>query len=72
MYDDPTHIRDHVIKLRLNDEERAVVDALARYNRAQPAAFVRELVMSSVRQSVRQMDRTQGQQQQGSAVDRAG
>lgn len=48
MYDDPAHIRDREIKVRLNDEELAVVDALARYNRRQRAAFVRELVMASV------------------------
>lgn len=48
MYDDPTHIRDHEIKVRLSDAELAVVDALARYNRRQRAAFIRELVMASV------------------------
>ncbi|WP_458068666.1 ribbon-helix-helix protein, CopG family [Rhodanobacter sp. BL-MT-08] len=48
MYDDPSHIRDREIKVRLNDEELAVVDALARYNRRQRAAFIRELVMASV------------------------
>lgn len=48
MYDDPAHIRDREIKVRLNDDELAVVDALARYNRRQRAAFVRELVMASV------------------------
>ncbi len=48
MYDDPTHIRDREIKVRLNDEELAVVDALARYNRRQRAAFIRDLLMASV------------------------
>jgi hypothetical protein len=48
MYDDPAHIRDREIKVRLNDDELAVVDALARYNRRQRAAFVRDLVMASV------------------------
>jgi hypothetical protein len=48
MYDDPTHIRDHEIKVRLSEAELAVVDALARYNHRQRAAFVRELVMASV------------------------
>lgn len=48
MYDDPAHIRAHEIKARLNDDELAVVDALARYNQRQRAAFVRELVMASV------------------------
>jgi predicted transcriptional regulator len=48
MYDDPTHIRDHEVKVRLSDAELAVVDALARYNRRQRAAFIRDLVMASV------------------------
>lgn len=48
MYDDPSHIRDREIKVRLNDDELAVVDALARYNRRQRAAFIRDLLMASV------------------------
>lgn len=48
MYDDPSHIRDHEIKVRFNDHELALLDALARYNRRQRAAFVRELVLASV------------------------
>lgn len=48
MYDDPAHIRDHEIKVRLNDDELAVVDALARYNQRQRATFIRDLVMASV------------------------
>jgi hypothetical protein len=48
MYDDPTHIRAHEVKLRLNDVELALIDALARFNRRQRAAFVRELLMASV------------------------
>ena len=48
MYDDPSHIRDHEVKVRLNDAELALVDALARYNQRQRAAFVRELLMASV------------------------
>ena len=48
MYDDPSHIRGHEVKVRLNDAELALVDALARYNQRQRAAFVRELLMASV------------------------
>lgn len=48
MYDDPTHIRDREIKVRFNEDELALVDALARYNRRQRAAFIRELLLSSV------------------------
>lgn len=48
MYDDPAHVRDREIKVRLNEAELRVVDALANYNGRQRAAFVRELVMASV------------------------
>ena len=48
MYDDPTHIRDREIKLRLNDAELDLVDALARYNQRQRATFIRELLVSNL------------------------
>lgn len=49
MYDDPTHIRAHEIKVRLNDHELALVDALAGFNRQRRAALMRELLMANVR-----------------------
>lgn len=48
MYDDPTHIRAHEVKVRFNDDELALVDALAKFNRRQRAAFIRELLLSSI------------------------
>lgn len=48
MYDDPTHIRGHEIKVRFNDDELALVNALARFNQRQRAAFIRELLMDAV------------------------
>ncbi|MFC4729509.1 hypothetical protein [Coralloluteibacterium thermophilus] len=48
MYADPSHIRDNVIKVRLNDDELALVTALARFNQSQLAAFLRDLVMKEV------------------------
>jgi hypothetical protein len=48
MYADPTHVRDNPIKVRLNDDEYAVIEALARINKRQPAAFARELLMAGV------------------------
>ncbi len=48
MYADPTHVRDNPIKVRLNDEEYAVIEALARINKRQPAAFASELLMAGV------------------------
>lgn len=48
MYADPTHIRDHVVKVRLNDAEARLLEALAEFNHAQPAAFARELLLEQL------------------------
>jgi hypothetical protein len=48
MYADPTHLRNKVIKVRLNDDERDLVDALARLNKTQPAVLLRTLVLQGL------------------------
>lgn len=48
MYADPRHIRDNPIKARFNDDELAVIEALARFNKQQPAVYLRELVLSHI------------------------
>lgn len=48
MYADPAHIRDNPIKVRLNDDEYAAIEALARLNKRQPAVFARELLMQGI------------------------
>jgi len=48
MYADPSHIRDNPIKVRLNDDEYAAIEALARLNKRQPAAFARDLLMQGI------------------------
>ncbi|QAU22566.1 hypothetical protein EO087_00075 [Dyella sp. M7H15-1] len=48
MYADPRHIRDNPIKVRLNDDEYAAIEALARLNKRQPAVFARELLMQGI------------------------
>lgn len=48
MYADPAHIRDNPIKVRLNDDEYAAIEALARLNKRQPAAFARDLLLHGV------------------------
>jgi len=57
MYADPTHIRDNEVKIRLNDDELAVVEALARFNQQQRAVFVRKVLLAGV-QSMQQGSRT--------------
>lgn len=48
MYADPSHMRDNPIKVRLNDDEYAAIEALARLNKRQPAVFARELLMQGI------------------------
>ncbi|MFL9582393.1 hypothetical protein [Stenotrophomonas sp. AB1(2024)] len=48
MYADPTHIRDNEVKIRLNDDELAVIEALARFNQQQRAVFVRKVLLAGV------------------------
>jgi hypothetical protein len=48
MYDDPTHLRNKVIKVRLNDDERELVAVLARINKRQPAVLLRDLVLQGL------------------------
>lgn len=45
MYTDPTRIRSNVIKVRLSDEEAALIDALVNYNGGQKAVLVREMIL---------------------------
>ena len=48
MYADPSHIRDHVIKVRLNDAELGLLEVLTRFNQAQLAAFARDLILAQL------------------------
>jgi hypothetical protein len=45
MYSDPTLIRKHTVKLRFNDREAALVDALVTYTGEEKAAFIRDLIL---------------------------
>jgi len=47
-YEDPTHLRNKVIKVRLNDDERELVAILARLNKRQPAVLLRDLVLQGL------------------------
>ncbi len=48
MYDDPSHIHDIPVKIRLNDAQYDAVRALARLNGRQLAAFCRDLLLQGV------------------------
>ena len=45
MYQDPTKIRQHVVKIRLSDEEHRLLQALVDFTGEQKAAFIRRLVL---------------------------
>lgn len=44
-YADPALIRDHVVKLRLNDNEAALIDAWVQYTGQQKATLLREMLL---------------------------
>lgn len=48
MYADPQYIRSHEIKLRFNDHEAALIEALVGYTGQQRAVLLRELVMEGL------------------------
>lgn len=52
MYTDPSLIREHVVKLRFNDNEAALIDAYVNYTGQQKAAFLRELLLESAQRAL--------------------
>lgn len=49
MYTDPSLIREHVVKLRLNDTESELIDALVNYTGQQKAPLLRDLLLEQAR-----------------------
>lgn len=45
MYSDPALIREHVVKIRLNDTEADLIDALVAYTGQQKAPLLRDLLL---------------------------
>jgi hypothetical protein len=58
MYGDPALIRVHTVKLRLNEQENALVDALVDYTGQQKAALMRDLLLEQVRLALAESDDT--------------
>lgn len=59
MYADRTAVRDHEVKVRLNEHELAVVDALSQYNHRQRAVFVRELMLAGLAAMQKRTEKSQ-------------
>ena len=49
MYANPEHIRKHRVNLSLNDSEARLAEAMAEFNGMQTSAFLRELVLESLK-----------------------
>lgn len=49
MYTDPSLIREHVVKLRFNENENALIDAWVNYTGQQKAAFLRDMLLEAAR-----------------------
>jgi hypothetical protein len=44
-YTDPSNIRDHVVKIRLNDREAELIQAWVNYSGEQKAVLLREMLL---------------------------
>lgn len=49
MYSDPALIREHVVKLRLNENEADLIDAWVKYTGQQKAVLLREMLLEQAR-----------------------
>jgi len=45
MYTDPTLVREHVVKIRLNDNEAELINAWVNYTGQQKAVILREMLL---------------------------
>lgn len=48
MYDNPSHLKDKEIKLRVDETTYNLIGALARFHRTQKAVLVRDLVEAAL------------------------
>jgi hypothetical protein len=48
MYDNPSHLKDREIKLRVDEATYDLIGALARFHRTQKAVLVRDLVEAAL------------------------
>lgn len=49
MYADPSFIREHVVKIRLNENEAELINALVKYTGQQKAVLLREMLLKQAR-----------------------
>lgn len=56
MYADPSLIREHVVKLRFNENEAALIEAWVNYTGQQKAAFLRDMLLEAARLDLLQVN----------------
>lgn len=59
MYHDPKHIRDHITKVRLDEDTDELLQSLAKFHRTQKAVLARELLEASLRDMISRLEDTQ-------------
>ncbi len=58
MYQDPTLLRKHVVKIRLSDAEADIVNAITNYTGEQKATLLRELILERAAEILTPSSRT--------------
>jgi len=56
MYADPKHIRDHITKVRLDEDTDDLLQSLAKFHRTQKAVLARELLEASLRDMLSRLE----------------
>lgn len=59
MYDDPKHLRDHITKVRLDEDTDDLLRSLARFQRTQKSVLARELLEASLREMIARQEDTE-------------
>ena len=56
MYADPRKIRNNEVKIRFDDLEYELIEALTNYTGEQKAVIVREMALKAIKDALRQSD----------------
>jgi len=62
MYHDPKHLRDHIRKVRLDEDTDELLQSLAKFHRTQKAVLARELLEASLRDMLSRLEDTEVEQ----------
>ena len=62
MYHDPKHLRDHITRVRLDEDTDELLQSLAKFHRTQKAVLARELLEASLRDMLSRLEDTEAEQ----------